>query len=55
MGQGVELLPAALQPVPVLQVAVVALGDPLGAVQETPAAAGDHCGAVTVAWAGRKP
>ncbi|KAF3853559.1 hypothetical protein F7725_014247 [Dissostichus mawsoni] len=35
VGQGVELLPAALQPVPVLQVAVVALGDPLGAVQET--------------------
>lgn len=43
--QGVEVLRAALQPVSVLQVGVVALGDPAGAVEEPPAAAGDCGGA----------
>lgn len=51
--QGVELLSAPLQSVAVLQVGVVALGDAPGAVEETPAAAGNHCGAVAVAWATR--
>lgn len=48
------MLGTALQPVPVLQVGVVAFGDPLGAVAETPAAAGNHCCAVTVAWKDRR-
>lgn len=47
--QGVELLRTALQSVPVLQIGVVAFRDPLGAVEETPAAAGNHGCAVTVA------
>lgn len=46
--QGVESLGTALQSLPVLEVGVVALGDALGAVEETPAAAGDHRRAVTV-------
>ncbi len=52
--QGIELLGAALQSVPVLQIGVVAFRDPLGAVEETPAAAGNHRCAVAVAWAVRK-
>lgn len=48
------MLCTVLQSVPVLQVGIVAFRDPLGAIEETPAAAGDHSCAVTVAWAGRK-
>lgn len=48
------MLCAVLQSVTVLQVGIVALRDPLGAVEETPAAAGNHSSAVAVAWAGRK-
>lgn len=50
VGEGVELLGAALQPVAILQVAVVAFRDPLGAVKETPTTGGDYGCAVTVAW-----
>lgn len=48
------MLCTVLQSVPVLQVGIVTFRDPLGAVEETPAAAGDHSSAVTVAWAGSK-
>lgn len=50
MGQCVELLSTALQTVPVFQLGIVAFRDPLGAVQKTPAAAGDHRCAVVVTW-----
>lgn len=43
-----------LQALPVLQVGIVAFRDPIGAVEETPPAGGNHSGAVAVAWAGRK-
>lgn len=48
--QRVELLGTALQSLPVLQVGVVAFGDPLQSVEETPTAARNHCGAVAVTW-----
>lgn len=54
MGQLIKLLGAALQSVPVFQIRVVAFWDPLGAIEKTPAAAGDHCSAVAITWAGRQ-
>lgn len=48
------MLSAALQSVAVLQVAVVAFGDPLGSVKKTPTTGGDHRCAVAVTLAESK-
>lgn len=46
--ESVQLLCHTLQSVPVLQVTIVTLGHSIHSIQQTPAAAGNHCSAVTV-------